>query len=256
MRFADKVAIVTGADSGIGRATAEALAREGAYVCITYHSDAAGAAETRRRVEVLGRRALVLQTDITRADSVAALFAATQQSLGTPDVLIANAGRGMSGMPVAELEEARLMEILKVDLVGPTLCARAFVQARKKAGGGGRLVFVGSVAGHLPTPGSAPYGMAKAGINSLVRSLSREVAEDRININAIAPGLIETPMTQERLDDPEKRSESMKAIPWRRPGQPEEIAGLALFLASDQADYVTGQTMVMDGGLTMNWGGA
>ena len=93
-------------------------------------------------------------------------------------------------------------------------------------------------------------------MNSLVRSLSREVAGDRINVNAVAPGLIATPMTQKRLDDPDARETSMKAIPWGRPGRPEEIAGLTLFLASDAADYVTGQTFVMDGGLTMNWGGA
>ena len=105
-------------------------------------------------------------------------------------------------------------------------------------------------------PGSAPYGMAKAGVSSLVRSLSREVAEDRINVNAIAPGLIATAMTQTRLDDPEQREKSMQSIPWRRPGRPEEIAGLAVFLASDLGDYVTGQTFIMDGGLTMNWGGA
>ena len=98
--------------------------------------------------------------------------------------------------------------------------------------------------------------MAKAGVNSSVRSLSREWAEDKVNVNAIAPGLIATPMTQKRLDDPEQREQSMQNIPWRRPGRPEEIAALAVFLASDDADYVTGQTWVMDGGLTMNWGGA
>ena len=107
-----------------------------------------------------------------------------------------------------------------------------------------------------PTPESAPYGMAKAGVNSLVRSLSREVSELRINVNAVAPGLIETPMTEGVLNDPAKREKSMGNIPWHRPGRPEEIAGLAVFLCTDDADYVTGQTWVMDGGLTMNWGGA
>ncbi len=159
-------------------------------------------------------------------------------------------------MPVAEMDDDKLEQILRTDLKGPLYCAREFIKLRERRRRGGRLIFIGSVAGHLPTPGSAPYGMAKAGINSLVRSLSREVAEDKINVNAIAPGMIATPMTQKRLDDPEEREKSMSAIPWRRPGKPEEIAGLAVFLASDAADYVTGQTWVMDGGLTMNWGGA
>ena len=256
MQLEGKIAIITGADSGIGQAIAETFAKAGADVCVSYHSDETGAAETRRRVEAAGRRACVVQADIGNPASVQALFDTAVSSLGTPDLLAANAGRGMGGMPVADMDDEKLEQILRTDLMGPLFCARAFVRLRKQAGGHGRIVFTGSVAGHLPTPGSSPYGMAKAGLNSLVRSLSVEVAPDKINVNAIAPGLIETPMTQERLDDPKKRESSMAAIPWRRPGQPHEIAGLALFLASDAADYVTGQTWVMDGGLTMNWGGA
>ena len=256
MQLDGKVAIITGADSGIGQATAAAFAGEGAAVCITYHTDADGAAETRGLVESAGRRALVLQCDVGEPDSVQTVFERTEAELGVPDLLVANAGVGMGGMPVAEMEEDKLMQVLRTDLMGPVYCARAFVRQRRSAGGKGRLIFIGSVAGHLPTPGSAPYGIAKAGVNSLVRSLSREVAEDRINVNAIAPGLIATPMTAQRLDDPEAREQSMASIPWGRPGRPEEIAALAVFLASDAADYVTGQTLVMDGGLTMNWGGA
>ena len=256
MQLDGKVALITGADSGIGRATAAAFAQAGASVCITYHTDADGAAETKRLVEAAGRRALILQCDVGEPDSVQAAFDRTAAELGVPDLLVANAGVGMGGMPVAEMDDAKLMQVLRTDLMGPVYCARAFVRQRKSAGGKGRLIFIGSVAGHLPTPESAPYGMAKAGVNSLVRSLSREVAEDRINVNAIAPGLIATPMTGQRLDDPKAREQSMASIPWRRPGRPEEIAGLAVFLASDAADYVTGQTLVMDGGLTMNWGGA
>jgi len=256
MKLQGKIAIITGADSGIGQSTAEAFAQEGADVAISYNTDAHGAAETRRRVEEAGRRAHVAQLDVGDAASVQAFFDATVQALGTPDLLIANAGTGMSGMKVADMDDAKLEQVLRTDLVGPLFCARAFVRLRQAAGGRGRIVFTGSVAGHLPTAGSAPYGMAKAGVNSLVRSLSVEVAPDRINVNAIAPGLIATPMTQKRLDDPSANEKSMQAIPWGRPGRPEEIAGLAVFLASDAADYVTGQTWVMDGGLTMNWGGA
>jgi len=176
--------------------------------------------------------------------------------LGTLDILVNNAGKGMGGMPAADMEAAKLEQILRTDLMGPLFCARAFIRLRRANGGKGRIVTVSSVAQHLPTPGSAPYGMAKAGIGSLTRSLSRELAEDRINVNNVAPGLIQTPMTQEALDDPEKAKKSMEAIPWHRPGQPKEIARVVLFLASDDGDYVTGQTWVMDGGLTMNWGGA
>ncbi len=256
MQLQGKIVLVTGADSGIGQATAELFAQQGADVAISYHTDADGIAETKRLVEAAGRRVHVSQSDVGDPASVKSMFAAVVDALGTPDLLVANAGVGMGGMPVAEMDDAELDLVLQTDLKGPLYCAREFVRLRKAAGGKGRIVFIGSVAGHLPTPGSAPYGMAKAGVNSLVRSLSVEVAPDRINVNAVAPGLIGTPMTQKRLDDPAAREKSMAAIPWGRPGEAKEIAGLTLFLASDAADYVTGQTWVMDGGLTMHWGGA
>ncbi len=257
MQLAGKIAYITGADSGIGQATARLFAEHGADVAVGYHTDQAGAAETARLVAAAGRRALVVQLDQGDPASVEAFFAAGVGGLGTPHIMLANAGLGMGDpKPVAEMDSATLDRILQTDLKGPLYCARAFVQLRRAAGGGGRFLVTGSVAGHLPTPNSAPYGMAKAGVNALVRALSVEAAPDRINVNAIAPGLIATPMTQKRLDDPVKREASMQAIPWRRPGRPEEIAALALFLAAESGDYVTGQTWTMDGGLTMHWGGA
>lgn len=255
MKLQGRVALVTGADSGIGQATAELFAREGADVCIGYHTDQSGAEETKRRVEAAGRRALTVQCDVGDPAAVSAMFKRVGE-LGTLDILVNNAGKGMGGMPVADMDDAKLELILRTDLMGPLFCAREFIRLRRAHGGKGRIVTVSSVAQHLPTPGSAPYGMAKAGVGSLTRSLARELAEDRINVNNVAPGLIQTPMTQDRLDDPGKAEASMKAIPWHRPGQPEEIARVVLFLASDDGDYVTGQTWTMDGGLTMNWGGA
>ena len=257
MKLQGKRALVTGADSGIGQEIAVLFAQEGADVVIIYHSDEKGAQETRQRVEKHGRRALVLQGDVGDSASVNAFFQRAAKELGVIDVLVNNAGQGMGeSAPVAELKDERVEQILRVNLMGPLFCARAFIQLRKANGGRGRIVNISSVAQHLPTAESAPYGMSKAGLGSFSRSLSVELAPHKINVNNIAPGLIQTPMTQKRLDDPKAREASMKEIPWHRAGQPEEIARLALFLASDDGDYVTGQTWVMDGGLTMNWGGA
>ncbi len=255
MKLQGKTVLVTGADSGIGQATAELFAQQGADVCISYHTDQSGAEETKRRVEAAGRRAQVVQCDVGDPAAVSAMFERARE-LGTLDILVNNAGKGMGGMPVAAMDDAKLELILRTDLMGPLFCAREFIRLRRAHGGKGRIVTISSVAQHLPTPGSAPYGMAKAGIGSLTRSLARELAEDRINVNNVAPGLIQTPMTQETLDDPKKAEASMQAIPWHRAGQPEEIARVVLFLASDDGDYVTGQTWTMDGGLTINWGGA
>lgn len=256
MKLEGHRALITGADSGIGQAIAVAFAQAGADVAIVYHTDADGAAETKRRVEAAGRRAHVMQGDVGDPASVEAFFAEAVDQLGPLDLLVNNAGIGSGGAEVADLEDEDLERVLRVNLMGPVFCCRAFVRLRRQHGGHGRIVTISSVAQHLPTPESAPYGMAKAGLGSLTRSLSRELAEDKINVNNIAPGLIQTPMTQGRLDDPDKSRQSMERIPWHRAGQPEEIARLALFLASEAGDYVTGQTWTIDGGLSMQWGGA
>ncbi|CAM2195943.1 3-oxoacyl-[acyl-carrier protein] reductase [Paraburkholderia kururiensis] len=256
MKLQGKRVLVTGADSGIGQAIAALFAQEGADIAIVYHTDRAGAGATQRLVEQAGRRALVMQGDVGDAASVTRFFQQACATLGGLDVLVNNAGVGASQANVADLDDAEVQAVLKTDLLGPLYCCRAFVRHRHESGGGGRIVNVSSVAQHLPTPGSAPYGMAKAGVGSLTRSLSREVAPERIKVNNIAPGLIETPMTASRLQDPKQRDQSFSVIPWHRAGQPEEIARVALFLSSDDGDYVTGQTWTIDGGLTMQWGGA
>ncbi|KQT09855.1 glucose 1-dehydrogenase [Methylobacterium sp. Leaf399] len=251
-----RCALITGADSGIGQATAEVFAREGADVAITYNTDAEGARETARRVEAAGRRCLVIRNDVSDPASVEATFAQVAADLGVLDILVNNAGQAMNGMPVAEMDDDTLERILRVNLMAPVYCARAFIKVRRANGGGGKILLVSSVAQHLPTPESAPYGMSKAGVGSLCRSLSRELAEDRINVNIVAPGLIQTPMTSDRFENPEKLAQSLERIPWHRAGQPDEIAKAILYLCSEAADYVTGHTLVVDGGLTMQWGGA
>jgi glucose 1-dehydrogenase len=255
MSLQGKVAFVTGADSGIGQAIAVAFARAGADVAITWHTDEAGAAETARRVESAGRQAFVTQLDVMDSKAVDAAFEAARAALGALDILVNNAGKGMgSKKPVAELADEDAELVIRTNLFGPLWCCRAFLRGKPPAGS--KIINITSVAQHLPTDESAPYGMSKAGLGSLVRSLSVELAPQKINVVGIAPGLIQTPMTQQRLEDPAKREASFKEIPWHRAGQPEEIAKLALFLASPDAEYITGQTVVMDGGLTMNWGGA
>jgi glucose 1-dehydrogenase len=254
MRLKDLVAIVTGADSGIGRAIAETFAREGADIAILYHRDRDGAEGTADRVRAAGRRAFLVQGDVGSEEDVERLFREAEAALGPPFLLVNNAGIGQDGSQVAEMDPVQFDRILRTNLRGPFLCCRAFVRARRRQGGRGRVINVTSVHERIPSPGAAAYGAAKGGLLAFTRSLCLEVAEDRINVNAIAPGLIHTPMTAERVEDPKTMEEELPNIPWRRPGRPEEVARLALYLASDEADYVTGQSFTIDGGLTMNWG--
>jgi glucose 1-dehydrogenase len=254
MRLLDRTAIVTGADSGIGRAIAIEFSREGADIAILYHTDQAGAERTANRVRDLGRRAVVIQGDVGEEEDVARLFEAAEAELGEPDILVNCAGIGQSGAKVAELDPAEFDRILRTDLRGPFLCCRAFVRARHALGGRGRIINITSVHEAIPSPGAAAYGAAKGGLLTFTRSLSLEVAPERINVNAIAPGLIHTEMTKSRVEDPEAMRKELPHIPWHRPGRPEEVARLALYLASEDADYITGQSFTIDGGLEMNWG--
>jgi len=253
MRLTDRIAIVTGSDSGMGKAIAEECAREGADIVVTYHSDEEGAEETRKRVEAAGRRALVQQLDVKDESNVVSLFEAVQRELGLPDILVNNAGIGGGGASVAEMTTEDFDRVVKTDLYGPFFCCREFIKIRKEKRGG-KIINITSVHEAIPSPRSAAYGAAKGGLLTFTRSLALELAPLQINVNAIAPGLIRTPMTAQRAEDPEKMREELPNIPWHRPGEPWEIAKLALYLASDDSDYVTGQSFTIDGGLEMNWG--
>jgi len=226
----NKIALITGSDSGMGQAMAEEFARAGADIALTYHSDKAGAQESCRRVEAAGRKAVMRQVDVRSEASVAALFEAITQELGTPNILVNDAGIGGGGKPVAEISAEEFDRVIKTDLYGPFFCCRDFVRRRQAAGGGGKIVNITSVHEAIPSPGHAAYGAAKGGLLTFTRSLAFEVAPFRINVNAIAPGLIETPMTQERVSDPKRMKAELPNIPWHRPGEPREVARLALTL--------------------------
>ncbi|WP_210530331.1 SDR family oxidoreductase [Rubellimicrobium arenae] len=250
----DKIAIVTGSDSGIGQAIAVEFAKAGADVTVTFHSDPQGAEETARQVHAAGRRALVQQLDVMDEAAVATLFDNTLRELGLPDILVNNAGTG-GDSDVQGMSTETWDRVIRTDLYGPFFCCRTFIQHRRRVeAGGGKIINVSSVHEAIPTPGGAAYGAAKGGLLTFTRSLSLEVAPLRINVNAIAPGLIRTPMTHERTSDPEAMKDELPRIPWNRPGEPWEVARLALYLASPDADYVTGQSFTIDGGLEMNWG--
>ncbi|EYD70412.1 SDR family NAD(P)-dependent oxidoreductase [Limimaricola hongkongensis] len=253
-RLQDRIAIVTGAESGIGQATAIAFAKAGADLVLAYLEDADAVDETARAVRATGRAAVSVQCDHTLPGDVERLFAAAADAFGPPDILVSAAGRDAPGIEAAEMPDETWETMLRTDLFGPFLCARAFIRARRAAGGGGRIVNISSVHEEIPRIGSAAYDAAKGGLRNLTRTLCLELAPDRIAVNNIAPGMILTAMNQAAMDDPEQLERQVRNIPWRRPGQPEEVAHLAVYLASPEADYVTGQTFTIDGGLSLNVG--
>jgi glucose 1-dehydrogenase len=253
-RLTDRIAIVTGSDSGIGQAIAEAFAQEGADVVVTYHSDRDGADETRARVEAAGRRAVILPLDQSDPENVARLFDAVAEHFGAADILVNNAGIDTSGSEVADLDLAVWDKTIRTNLHGPFYCCQHFIRARRRAGGKGRIINVTSVHQEVPRVGAAAYTASKGGLRNLTRTLALELAPDRINVNNIAPGMVLTPINQEAMDDATSRKEQEANIPWKRAAEPWEVARLAVYLASDDADYATGQTFTLDGGLSMNIG--
>ena len=253
-RLAGKVALITGSDSGIGQATAIEFAKEGADVVITYLHDAEGADQAREAVAAEGRRALVVQADVSDEDQVAAMFDQAAQALGSVDILMNNAGIDASGTPVAELSTQVWDRAIRTNVYGPFFCCRRFAQLRIAAGGGGTIINVTSVHADNPNPGGSDYDCSKGAVRMLTRPLALELAEHGINVNSLAPGMVLTPFNQAAIDDPDLLDKQVQSIPMKRAAEPREIARLAVFLASSDAAYVTGASYVMDGGLMINLG--
>ena len=249
-----KVAIITGSDSGMGQAMAEEFARHGAHVAVTWFEDERGAQESKTAVEKAGQKGLAMHVDVRDPTSLTQLFTETERQLGTPYILVNDAGVDSVGKHVVDMSYEEWDERLKVNLYGPFVACQLFIRARRKAGGNGKIINITSVHEDIPRAGAAGYCASKGGLRNLTRCLTLELASDHINVNNIAPGMVLTPMNQPALDDPKVLEEQVQSIPWKRAAEPWEIAKLALYLASEDANYVSGQTFTLDGGLMMNQG--
>ena len=254
-RLHDKIALITGSDSGIGQGTAIEFAKEGADLVVHYLNDAAGAEKTRQAVEAEGRRAIVVQADISDEAQVGRLFDEAKQAFGRVDILMNNAGVDASGDDVADLSTETWDKAIKTNLYGAFFCCRRFIQMRKAGDApGGKIINVTSVHQEIPNAGGADYDCSKGALRNLTKTLALELAPLKINVNNLGPGMVLTPFNQAAIDDPKLLHEQVQSIPWKRAAEPAEIGRLAVFLASADSDYVTGSTYFMDGGLMQNLG--
>ena len=253
-KLAGKTALISGSSSGIGQATAIEFAREGANVVVVYNQDEQGAAHTRQQVEAAGQRALVVQADVSDPDQAAHLLEQALQQFGTVDILVNDAGTNGAHKPVAEMAPAEFEKTIRINLFGPFYLCRLFIQHRQQQGGRGKIINVTSIHEEIVQPNTADYCASKGGLRNLTRTLALELAPLGITVNNLAPGMVLTAMNQASIDDPKVRAEKTSHIPLKRAAQPEEVAKLALFLASADADYVTGSTYVMDGGFSLTTG--
>lgn len=247
MTLENKVALVTGGSRGIGRAIVLALAQRGADVAINFAGNVAAAEQVAAEVQQLGRKAILVQGDVADTEACAAMVDKVVSELGRIDILVNNAGITRDGL-LMRMKEADWDAVLTTNLKGVFNCTKAAVKYMMKQRAG-KIVNISSVVGVMGNAGQANYAAAKAGVIGLTKSVAKEVASRGITANAVAPGFIATDMTSVL---PEKVVEEMAAgIPLKRAGQPEDVANAVLFLVSDEAAYITGQTLHVDGGMVM-----
>lgn len=248
-QFADKVAMVTGAASGIGREIALALAREGARVAVVDVNEA-GARDTVAAIERQGGQACSHRADVTRKAEIDATVAELVARWGSVHILVNNAGWDKVEPFIRSTEET-WEKILAINLKGPIICTRAVLDSMIKQEYG-KIINIASDAGRVGSTGEAVYSAAKGGLIAFTKAIARETARHRINVNCVCPGPADTPLFAAIAAENPKLAESLKrAIPWGRLGTPEDIAPAVVFLASDAAAYITGQTLSISGGLTM-----
>ena len=242
------VAIITGSDSGIGKAAAVALAERGYDIGITWHEDESGARDTAREVESHGRRAEVRQLDLSELETVGSVIGELADALGGIDALVNNSATGRSA-PFVELELSDWQHTIDVNLTGAFLAAQEGARRMIDTGRGGRIVNVTSVHEHVPLREAVAYCSSKGGLGLLTKVMALELAEHGITVNSIAPGEITTPMTG--AEDVDPHTEKRPRIPAGRPGDAREIAAFIAFLCTPEAAYATGESIVVDGGLLL-----
>lgn len=251
-RLAGKVAAITGASQGIGLAIAQKFALEGADIAFCYRSNKAGADEAVAAMQKLGRKAAGYPYDVGKVSDGQRFIAQTVAEFGRIDILVNNAGLERRA-DFWEATESDFDAVLNVNLKGLFFITQAFVKHRMSAKSGGKIINISSVHEELPFPHFASYCASKGGVKMLTRNLSIELAPLGITVNSIAPGAIETPINKNLLNDPAKLNSLLENIPLKRLGTPDDVADMAVFLASDDSSYATGTTLFLDGGLTWNY---
>jgi len=246
MRLAGKVAIITGAGSGIGRGIALRFAQEGAAVlCADINEE--GARETAEMVQREGGKAAHMRVDVANREQVEAMVAKATAQFGRLDITVANAGI-YAPQPFLEMTDGTWDRTQDINAKGVFLCCQAAAQEMLRAGRGGKIITIASVYAEVTGPGAAAYSASKGAVRMLTHTMALELASYKINVNCIAPGLIDTPMLRQAAPDEATQQQFLQLIPWGRLGQPADIANATLFLASEEADYITGETLFVDGG--------
>lgn len=253
-QLTDRIALVTGGSSGIGKACAATLAAAGADVAVFYYKGKDEGEAIADAARAHGRKALAIECDVSDEEAVDGAFDRANSELGTPDILINSAGVNLSETPVAEMEFDTWDTIVRTDLTGSFLTSRRFARDLKAAKKTGTIINITSIHSYAMRAGGAAYCAAKGGQRNLTQCMALELAEAGITVNAIAPGMILTPMNAEAMQDEEHRRSLTENIPLKRAAEPEEVAELALFLASPAARYMTGAEVVIDGGLSLLMG--
>lgn len=253
----EQVALITGASSGIGRATAIQMAMEGARVVVNYHSDENEANEIVDKIKFEGGFALAVKADVGKEEEVERMFDQTIETFGSIDILVNNAGI-QKDSAFTEMTTEQWRQVFDTNLNGHFFCARRAVREfikqgmnEKKSSALGKIIFTSSVHDIIPWGGHANYAASKGGLSMLMKTLAQELAPKKIRVNAISPGAIKTAINEDHWKNPEEAKGIADWIPYKRIGEPEDVAKLAAWLASDEADYIVGATIYIDGGMTL-----